>query len=179
MTIDYASKCRIFIEKNNIIAQHRVFDERVHTAQAAADLLGVGVDEIVKNRPDDGMAVLEARKRARFLCVKTVVLKVGGKFIACILKGGDKVDLGKVRTLRGTGDVRVAKPDEVLEATGYPVGGVPPFGHGLEVYIDEAVIALSTVHAGGGSDHALVTLRTKELVRTTGAIIVRLVMRNA
>src|SRR3712207_8708855 len=36
-------------------------------------------------------------------------------------------------------EVRQASPDEVRAATGFAVGGVPPFGHDLPVVFDEAL----------------------------------------
>ena len=146
---DYEGKCRDYIRQNRIAAEQVAFAESVHTAADAIRLTGGAV-------------------------VKTVVLAIREGFIACLVRGEDKVDLAKVRALVGTGAVRVATRDEVLAHTGYPAGGVPPFGHGLETFVDEAVVRLDIVVAGGGSDKVLVKTTAKELVRVTKARLAKL-----
>jgi Cys-tRNA(Pro)/Cys-tRNA(Cys) deacylase len=148
---DYEGKCRDYIRQNHVAAEQIGFAESVHTAADAIRLTGGAV-------------------------VKTVVLAIGDgkRFIACLVRGEDKVDLARIRALVSTGAVRVATRDEVLAATGYPAGGVPPFGHGLETFVDEAVVRLDIVVAGGGSDKVLVKTTAKELVRVTKARLAKL-----
>jgi prolyl-tRNA editing enzyme YbaK/EbsC (Cys-tRNA(Pro) deacylase) len=156
---DYAAKCREYIERHRVAAEQMVFPESVHTAADAIRLTGASLP-----------------------VVKTVVLAVGSqgnegqpvRFIACLLRGEHKVDLAKIRAIMGTGAVRVATREEVLIKTGYPAGGVPPFGHGLDTLMDEAVVGLDMVTAGGGSDKALVKTTAQELLRITGARIVKI-----
>ena len=47
-------------------------------------------------------------------------------------------------------EVRQATPDEVRAATGFAIGGVPPFGHDLPVVLDEALLEHERVWAAAG-----------------------------
>jgi len=51
--------------------------------------------------------------------------------------------------------LRLARAREVEKATEYPVGAVPPVGHGLKTYVDRGVLNVETVIGGGGSTHSL------------------------
>jgi prolyl-tRNA editing enzyme YbaK/EbsC (Cys-tRNA(Pro) deacylase) len=68
--------------------------------------------------------------------------------------------------------VRMAAADVVLEVTGYPAGGVPPFGHRTAVpaLLDAAVLAgraddAATVYGGGGDEETMLEITLAELLR--------------
>ena len=48
-------------------------------------------------------------------------------------------------------------------ATGFPVGGVPPFGHGLSVILDEALLRHDRVWAAGGDGNTLFEVDPRKL----------------
>ncbi|MGB9828491.1 MAG: aminoacyl-tRNA deacylase, partial [Thermosphaera sp.] len=56
-------------------------------------------------------------------------------------------------------------------ATGYPVGAVPPVGHGLKTYVDREVLNRETVIGGGGSTHSLIELKTRDLLALTQPVV--------
>src|ERR687893_353176 len=64
-------------------------------------------------------------------------------------------------------EVRQASPEEVRAATGFSVGGVPPFGHGLPVVLDEALLGFPTVWAAGGDGHSLFAVDPRRLIDCT------------
>src|SRR5437667_6755236 len=69
-----------------------------------------------------------ARKVSADRIIKSIVLVGSDKQpILAILPAKNKISYKKVKTLLEVKDVRLAQPDEVLEHSGYPVGGVPPF----------------------------------------------------
>jgi hypothetical protein len=72
--------------------------------------------------------------------------------------------------------LKLAKADEVLEITGYPVGTVPPFGHNLPIptIIEANVVEQKELYAGGGEINALIRLKTAELQRVLQAPILPL-----
>jgi prolyl-tRNA editing enzyme YbaK/EbsC (Cys-tRNA(Pro) deacylase) len=72
--------------------------------------------------------------------------------------------------------LKLAKADEVLDITGYPVGTVPPFGHRqrLPTIVEARVMAQDEIYAGGGAINALMRLTTEELLRVCQAEIVSL-----
>lgn len=63
--------------------------------------------------------------------------------------------------------VRLATKAEVVRYTGYPVGGVPPFGirPGTEVFVDKRVMRKKIAFAGGGSERHLLRFEPAQLKR--------------
>ena len=51
-------------------------------------------------------------------------------------------------------EVRQAQADEVRAATGFAIGGVPPFGHDLPVLFDEELLRHPRVWAAAGDPTA-------------------------
>ena len=70
-------------------------------------------------------------------------------------------------------DWLMATPDEMLERTGYPCGGTPPFGFEATFLIDPRVLEREIVYAGGGSESALIRLSPREMQRVNGGTLVR------
>ena len=58
-------------------------------------------------------------------------------------------------------------------ATGFPVGGVPPFGHGLPLLMDEALLKQHVVYAAGGDGNTLFAVDPRKLAEATGARLIR------
>lgn len=107
--------------------------------------------------------------------VKTLVFTVSGQVILVISCGTDRVDGRKIAAHYGVGRKRVKLADAatVLEATGYEVGAVPPFGHqdSLPVLLDRRVLEHTQVYAGGGARDTLLKVAPDEIVRHTGAVL--------
>jgi len=57
----------------------------------------------------------------------------------------------------------------MLEKTGYPAGGTPPFGFDATFLMDERVFEKAIVFGGGGSDRALIRIAPAEMQRVNGA----------
>ncbi len=62
--------------------------------------------------------------------------------------------------------VRRAKPDQVREATGFAIGGVPPLGHPrpLRTLVDASLRRFATVWCAAGTPNAVFEVRTEELI---------------
>jgi prolyl-tRNA editing enzyme YbaK/EbsC (Cys-tRNA(Pro) deacylase) len=62
-------------------------------------------------------------------------------------------------------------PEETLELTGHPVGGVCPFGlaRPLKVYLDLSLKAFDTVYPAGGSLNTSVRTTPTRLAELVGA----------
>jgi len=124
----------------------REFGESTKNSELAAQALGCSVAEIAKS-----------------------VVFVGAATVVVIISGDKRVDAEKLSAVCG-GSVRVAKPDEVRERTGYPIGGVPPFPHseGVSVLPDSSVTRFEHVWAAGGTPNAVFRIGTSDLVRLVG-----------
>jgi prolyl-tRNA editing enzyme YbaK/EbsC (Cys-tRNA(Pro) deacylase) len=121
------------------------------TVPAAAAALGVAPAQIIKS--------------LLFLVREEPVL-----VIAC---GDTTIDRRALAGRFGAGkkQIKLAGADAVLAILGYPVGGVPPFGHltVVPVLLDRAVRAWNVVYGGGGDDHTLLRIAPDELARVTRA----------
>jgi prolyl-tRNA editing enzyme YbaK/EbsC (Cys-tRNA(Pro) deacylase) len=87
-----------------------------------------------------------------------------------LCSGADRVDEAKLAAALGASGVRRATADEAKAATGYAIGGVPPFGHAtaLAVIVDEGLLGFGTVWAAAGLPDAVFPLAPAELVRLSG-----------
>lgn len=126
------------------------------TVPAAAAALGVSTDQIIK----------------------TLLFFIAGEPYAVITNGTAPVPVRSLADLFKVGkrQIKLAKADEVIAITGYPAGGVPPFGHRtpVPILLDRTVLAWDVIYGGGGDDRTLMRLTTAELLAVTGAQVVDL-----
>ena len=100
---------------------------------------------------------------------KSLVFVADGDPVLCIASGSHRVDVGRLAEALDVAEVRQATPDEVRAATGFPVGGVPPFGHDLPVVFDESLLQHQRVYAAGGDGNSLFEVDPRKLLDCTGA----------
>ncbi|MBV9581345.1 MAG: YbaK/EbsC family protein [Chloroflexi bacterium] len=124
------------------------FPEGTHTAIAAAAALGTQVDRIVKS----------------------LVFMAGERAILVLASGPNRVDVARVGRLVGEPITR-ANADQVRQATGYAIGGVPPFGHTqhLRTVLDRDLLAFDEVWAAAGRPDSVFPIDPRDLVRITSA----------
>jgi prolyl-tRNA editing enzyme YbaK/EbsC (Cys-tRNA(Pro) deacylase) len=103
---------------------------------------------------------------------KSLVFIADGDPVLCVTSGSHRVDLDLLADALDVAEVRQATPDEVRAATGFSVGGVPPFGHGLPTVLDEDLLDHDTVWAAGGDGHSLFEVDPRKLVDCTSATVV-------
>ena len=117
----------------------RELADSTRTAQEAADAVGAELGQIVKS----------------------LVFMDGDSALLCLCAGDRRVDTAKLGE-----DVRQAKGDEVREATGFAIGGVPPLGHERPVrtVVDESLRRFETVWCAGGTPHAVFPVETERLI---------------
>ncbi|MEM1583911.1 MAG: YbaK/EbsC family protein [Nitrososphaerota archaeon] len=134
-----------YMEKNKIRGEIiHLRPSEARTSISAARAVGCSLGQIAKN-----------------------ILLVGEKNKILVITSGDKkVNLKKVSEIFG-GRFRLATPREILEETGYGVGGVPPFGHIKEIktIIDPSIKRYSFVYTSGGSEDTLMKIDVDELIR--------------
>jgi prolyl-tRNA editing enzyme YbaK/EbsC (Cys-tRNA(Pro) deacylase) len=78
----------------------------------------------------------------------------------------------KLKKLLGVRDVRLANYEEVLQFSGYPAGGVPPFNKVKRVIADPQILRNETIVVGGGDIDKLLEVRTKDVVEISNAQII-------
>ena len=126
-----------------------VFDSTVPTAAAAAAALGCEVAAITNS----------------------LVFDLEGAPLLILASGAAKVDVRKVAARLGTGRIRRASPEFVLEHTGQEVGGVAPVGHPekIKTLLDESLKYHEVLWAGAGDHHSMFSISYRELRRITEA----------
>ena len=112
--------------------------------------------------------------------VKSLVFAVDGEVVVALVSGDNQMDERKLATAAGGGSAWREDADTVREATGYPVGGVPPFGHHepLRVFIDEDLLTFEELWAAAGTPHSCFRILPDELVRATGGAVCDLARRG-
>ncbi len=129
----------------------REFPEGTSTAAAAARAIGVGEGQIVKS----------------------LVFMADERPALCLVSGANRVDLGKLAAASGAVQVRRANAQEVERATGFAIGGVPPFGHTqrLPVYCDGDLLAYDIIWAAAGTPRAVFPISPQALVEACAATV--------
>jgi Cys-tRNA(Pro) deacylase len=125
------------------------FDASTHTAQDAANAVGCELGQIVK----------------------TLFFLAEGRATMALVAGDRQVDTALLAQLLGVGRKRLkmGSPDEVLEYTGYPVGGVAPVGalNPCDVVVDESLQRFAQIWAAAGNGNTVFPVGTLALVNAT------------
>ena len=87
---------------------------------------------------------------------------------AVLCPGDRRVDEDKLGEFRGK-KVRMAKPDEVREATGYVVGGVSPFDLDIDICMEESLLDQEYLKPAAGSRVVGVKITSEDLEQCTEA----------
>jgi prolyl-tRNA editing enzyme YbaK/EbsC (Cys-tRNA(Pro) deacylase) len=126
----------------------REFPEGTRTAADAAAAIGVELGQIVKS-----------------LC-----FEVDGVTVLALVSGSNQLDEGRLAAATGSGGTaRRVDADHVRAATGFPIGGVPPFGLAtdLPVHIDQDLLGYDVLWAAAGTPHVNFAITPDDLVRVT------------
>ena len=136
-----------FIEKN-LSYEILEFDASTETVELAARALGV----------------------EPALIAKTLAFKLKDRNILVIAKGDARIDNKKFKQQFQTKG-KMMSPEEVLEMTGHPVGGVCPFGlkNEMSVYLDENLRAFDKVYPAAGSRNSCIEITPDDLCSITDA----------
>lgn len=129
----------------------RRFPEGTKTAQDAADAIGVTVGQIVKS----------------------LVFAVDGEVVMAYVSGANQLDEKKLAMAAGGATCSRVDADVVRNATGYPIGGVPPFGHTtqLRVFVDPDLLQYDEVWAAAGTWNDNFGANPADIVRVAGGVV--------
>lgn len=122
------------------------------TARMAAEALGVPID----------------------LVIKTILFRAkNGSLLLVVAPGTGRVDTRKLTQVTGIDGWRLAKPEVVLDATGYPAGGTPPIGlkQKIRMIVDTRAAALPEAYAGGGRHDVMLRIKPADIIRLNEAEI--------
>ncbi len=129
----------------------RRFPEGTKTAADAAAAIGVSVGQIVKS----------------------LVFAVDGEIVMAYVSGANQLDEKKLAAAAGGSKCSRVDADAVRAATGYPIGGVPPFGFSrpLRIFVDPDLLTYDEVWAAAGTWNDVFPITPNDLVRASGGVV--------
>ncbi|MER8554449.1 YbaK/EbsC family protein [Mesorhizobium sp. M0976] len=112
----------------------------------------------------------EAHGVAPAQIAKTICLRAGDQTMLIVASGISRLDNRKFKDRFG-GKARMLDAEQVLAATGHPVGGVCPFGlpAPLPVYCDVSLRAFDEVVPAAGATNAAVRLSPERMAELVDA----------
>ena len=127
------------------------FPEGTKTAADAAAAIGVSVGQIVKS----------------------LVFGVDGEIVMALVSGSNQLDEKKLAAAAGGAKCARVDADAARDATGYPIGGVPPFGHStqLRVFVDPDLLQYDEVWAAAGTWNDNFGANPNDIVRVAGGVV--------
>ncbi len=102
---------------------------------------------------------------------KSIVFVMDGEPVVVVASGRHRIDQSKVCEALDCAEGRQASAEEVRAATGYPIGGVAPIGHGLPVIFDSALLDYDVVYAAGGDGNTLFEIAPRRLAGCVRALV--------
>jgi prolyl-tRNA editing enzyme YbaK/EbsC (Cys-tRNA(Pro) deacylase) len=140
--------------ERGLTIETRHFPDGTRTALDAAAAIGVEVGQIVKS----------------------LVFAVDGELVVAYVSGANQLDEAKLAAAAGGAQCARADADEVRAATGFPIGGVPPFGHNrpVRIFVDPDLLGHDEVWAAAGTAHDVFGVPPQALVEASGGIVVDL-----
>lgn len=129
----------------------RSFPDGTKTAADAAAAIGVDVGQIVKS----------------------LIFAVDGEVVLAYVSGSNQLDESKLATAAGGLVCSRVDADTVRSATGFPIGGVPPFGHStqLRVFVDPDLLQYDEVWAAAGTWNDNFGAAPADIVRVAGGVV--------
>jgi prolyl-tRNA editing enzyme YbaK/EbsC (Cys-tRNA(Pro) deacylase) len=129
----------------------RRFPDGTKTAADAAAAIGVSIGQIVKS----------------------LIFAVDGEVVLAYVSGANQLDEKKLALAAGGLKCARVDADVVREATGFPIGGVPPFGHKthLRVFIDPDLLQYDEVWAAAGTWNDVFGIEPHMLVDASGGVV--------
>lgn len=129
----------------------RRFPDGTKTAADAAAAIGVDIGQIVKS----------------------LIFAVDGEVVLAYVSGANQLDESKLAAAAGGERCSRVDADTVRTVTGYPIGGVPPFGHATElrVFVDPDLLQWPEVWAAAGTWNDVFGIEPSRLVEASGGVV--------
>ncbi|MEN6327647.1 MAG: YbaK/EbsC family protein [Syntrophomonas sp.] len=142
------ARVRACLQERNPELQIIELEEDTSTAFLAAQALGTEVGQIAKS----------------------ILFKISeGKYFMVVAAGDIRIDNKALKNLVGA-RARMANPEEVLDITGFNIGGVCPFAMKVDVpvYLDESLLRYDVVYAAAGTGNTALPISYQQLLVITG-----------
>lgn len=102
---------------------------------------------------------------------KSIVLSADGSPILVLMSGDLRIDTDKLADVVGARKIERADVEQARAATGYGVGGTPPFGHSTAVptFVDVSLQRNEEVWVAAGTPTTIFPMALADLVSISGA----------
>ena len=142
--------------RKGVTLDFRLMRASTLTDEELAATLGVELGQIVK-------------------CLVCVAPRPGGRVIpvVCLVSSRNRLDLDLLAAVTGEMGIRETTAQEARALFGYPVRGVPPFGHGHDVrtVMDQSLGRYEWLWAAAGADSAILRIAPRALAMLSGALV--------
>lgn len=137
--------------KQGIDPNVQVFPKDTRTAVQAAEALGCELGQIVKS----------------------LIFKAGDELVLVLTSGSNRVDEQRAAELLGVTKLGKANADDARAATGFAIGGVPPFGHPtqLRAAVDHDLMQYEQIWAAAGAPDSVFALTPAQLIELSGGTV--------
>tara|TARA_B100000029_G_scaffold375593_1_gene370035 strand:- start:97 stop:564 length:468 start_codon:yes stop_codon:yes gene_type:complete len=127
------------------------FPEGTRTAKDAAAAVGCELGQIVKS-------LIFVHEENPYLVLAS---------------GKNRVDESLVAKVMGIESLSIATPEQVRKATGFAIGGTPPFGHPTPIptTLDKDLLEYETVWAAAGTPDTCFPISPQNLEKITSAVV--------
>ncbi len=105
--------------------------------------------------------------------IRSILFRLAeGEYVMVLMAGPQQIDWKALRQYLGKSRLTMAKPEEVLEITGYQIGAVSPFGlpSPIRMLVDESVLVQDEISIGSGRHSTTVILKTADLLSALGEV---------
>ena len=140
-----------FLKDFDQSAEVIILENSARTAKDAATALGCDVGAIVKS----------------------LLFKINGSFILCLVAGDKRCSLNKLKKIKNKKNISMASPEEVKIQTGYTIGGVSPIGHleEIEIIIDNSLERFNELFAAAGHPNCVFKINFSDIqIITNGKV---------
>ena len=150
----------------------------VQRVRAAAEAAGLTIETV--QFPDGTKTAADAAAAIGVdvgAIVKSLIFAVDGDVVLAYVSGANRLDERKLAAAAGGAkSCSRVDADTVRTVTGYPIGGVPPFGHAtpLRVFVDPDLLAHDEVWAAAGTWNDVFAIAPADLVAASGGTVVDL-----
>lgn len=139
-----------WLAESDVGVEVRQFPQGTRTAVDAARAVGCDVAQIVKS----------------------LVFVAGGRPVVALVSGANRLDEKRLGAMAGE-PVTKADAETARAATGYAIGGVPPFGHATEVqvFMDRDLMRHAVVWAAAGRPDSVFEINPERLRELSSATV--------
>ena len=156
--LESMERFEVWLAESGIGVAVKRFPEGTRTAVDAAKAVGCEVEQIVKS----------------------LVFVAGGRPVVALVSGGNRLDETRLAAVAGE-PVTKADAQTARAATGYAIGGVPPFGHATEVpvFMDRDLLGHGVVWAAAGRPDSVFEISPGRLRELSEAVVADLKVQPA